>query len=431
MIDMNRVGMNELTGQLELSDYIEGKADEAPETSEGYDENGNLMDYRPENDGDLIRHGSAVPPSPEGKAFEAEPRKAEDWLKRFEAADAARLERDADRLQRLAGEILAIEEQTRGVVISAALAVGKRLIEAKGLVPEGRFGEWLEANVRYSERKAQDMMRLYEEYGREGAIPESIAALDYSKAVALLSAPVEDREALAEKAQEERLSVRQLQREIRDMKIERAKAQMTIENLEGKNAGLLDEIARLDEHERAYDAAIVREREAAAQADARAKSAEASAEELRKLHSDAEDRAAASAQRASDAVNRANQAAKELAAEKAETARLKAELEARDAESKTVETVEVIPADVKRELEELRRQLAEAQAAPQTSAAAGPTAVDRFKWFYANQMKPVFDGALALLKEVAREDGKAADAFATAISAGCKRLIEKLGESEG
>lgn len=420
MIDTNKVGMNELTGQFELSDYMEGKADEAPETSEGYDEHGNLMDYEP-------RERAADPDD----GAEAAPRTAEGWLKRFEAADAARLEKDADRLQRLAGEILAIEEQTRGVVISAALAVGKRLIEAKGLVPEGRFGEWLEANVRYSERKAQDMMRLYEEYGREGAIPESIAALDYSKAVALLSAPEEAREALAEKAQEEGLSVRQLQRQIRDMKIERAKAQMTIENLEGKNAGLLDEIARLDEHERDYDAAIVREREAAAQADARAKSAEASAEALRKLHSDAEDRAAASAQRASDAVNRANQMAKELAAEKAETARLKAALEARDAEAKTVETVEVIPADVKRELEELRRQLAEAQAAPQTSAPAGPTAVDRFKWFYANQMKPVFAGALALLKEVAQEDGKAAGAFATAISAGCKRLIEQLGESEG
>ena len=93
--------------------------------------------------------------------------------------------------------------------------------------------------------------------------------------------------------------------------------------------------------------------------------------------------------------------------------------------------MEVIPADVKRELEELRRQLAEAQAASQTSAPAGPTAVDRFKWFYANQMKPVFTGALSLLKEVAQEDGKAAGAFASAISAGCKRLIEQLGESEG
>ena len=414
--------MSELLGQATLDEYLRGQDEingydpgrEATEPAEGYDLEGNLLDYAT----------GERPTAPD--AMDAQTSAAGDW--------AAVTPEGASRLRDIAAEVRSIEEQTRGVVISAALAVGKRLIEAKGLVPEGRFGEWLAANVRYSERKAQDMMRLYEEYGRSGVIPESIAALDYSKAVALLSAPEEQREALAEKASAEDMSVRQLQREIRDMKIERAKAQMQIERLEDKNAGLVDEIARLDEREQGYDAAIVREREAASQANARAKSAEASAEELRKLHSDAEDRAAASAQRASDAVNRANQAAKELAEAKA---RIKA-LEEEAATGPEVQTVEVVPVDVKRELEALRRQLAEAKAEAegtgnreQGTGMAGPTAVDRFKWFYANQMKPTFASALELLKDVAREDARAADAFAAAISAGCKRLIEQLGESEG
>ena len=42
-------------------------------------------------------------------------------------------------------------------------------------------------------------------------------------------------------------------------------------------------------------------------------------------------------------------------------------------------------------------------------------------------MKPTFTTALNLLKEVAQEDGKAADAFATAITNACKVLMNQLG----
>ena len=417
MIDLNKVQRDELTGQMVLEEVLgaTGNGEQGAAADEGYDAEGNLLDIDRE---EMRRQTGCYP-----EDLAVEPQDAG-------LLTAANARADEARLAALATEINAITEQTRGVVISAALAVGKRLIEAKGLVPEGRWTEWLSRSVCYSERKAQDMMRLYEEYGRNGVIPESIAALDYSKAVALLTAPPEEREALAERAASEEMSVRQLQREIRDMKIERAKAQMQIERLEEQKDGLVDEVARLDEQAQNYDAAIVRERQAASQADARAKSAEASAEALRKLHQDAEDRAAASAQRASDAVNRANQMAKELAAEKAETARLKEALDAWDAEAKTVETVEVIPADVKRELEQLRRQLAEAEAkaAPAVKAAPeGPTASERFKWFFANQAKPVFSSALVLLREVAMEDGKAADMYATAMLSACRRLMEQLG----
>ena len=54
------------------------------------------------------------------------------------------------------------------------------------------------------------------------------------------------------------------------------------------------------------------------------------------------------------------------------------------------------------------------------------TSTEKFTWFYDNQMKPTFTTALNLLKEVAREDGHAADAFATA-----KLLAKKEGISVG
>lgn len=353
-----------------------------------------------------------------------------------------------ERLNQLAAEINTITEQTRGVVISAALAVGKRLIEAKGLCPEGRFSEWLAANVDYSERKAQDMMRLYEVYGRVGAIPESIAALDYSKAVALLSAPEEQREALAERAAAEDMSVRALNGEIKRLKAEKLKAQMQIEDLEGKIEGQRDEIQRMDEREQEYDRAIVdrdaqlkaakvaieREREAAQLANAKAAAAEASAQELRRLHSDAEDRAAASAQRASDAVNRANRTAKELAEAQARIRELEDEGtgDRQQATEKIVEKiVEVVPEAIQKELEDLRRQLAEAQKPEEVVSPNEPASpVERFRDFYKNRMQPTFADALELLRQVAREDGKAAGMFATAMTSACKRLMDSLGVSE-
>ena len=92
--------------------------------------------------------------------------------------------------------------------------------------------------------------------------------------------------------------------------------------------------------------------------------------------------------------------------------------------------VEVIPEAVTRELEQLRAQLAEAKANQGTGnreQGTGATAVDRFKIFYSDTMKPAFNTALTLLREVAREDGKAADAFATALTKGCEILMNQLG----
>ena len=392
-----------LQGQYELSDLM--PEEPAAKTAEGYDGEGQLINPGAETaGGQLINPGA-------------------------EAADVPQTSADADRLQVLATEINAITEQTRGVVISAAMAVGKRLIEAKSLCPAGRFGEWLEKSVSYSERKAQDMMRLYVEYGRDGAIPDSIAALDYSKAVALLSAPAEQRESLAAEAAEEALSVRELQKKIGQLNAEKLKAQMRIDDLEGKVAWQKGEIVRLDERERTYDNAIVQLQGEAKNAQAKAKAAEDSAEELRRLHSDAEDRAAASAQRASDAVSRANQAAKDLAEARAKIAELE---EAAANAAPEPKTVEVVPDSVQKELDDLRALLAEARAhaTPTTVQAApeGPTASDKFKWFYANQMKPAFASAVTLLREVAKEDAKTADLFATAIVNGCKQLMNQLGE---
>ena len=322
------------------------------------------------------------------------------------------VEQAEDRLKALAGEINAITEHTRGVVISAALAVGKRLVEARRLVPAGRFGEWLAANVSYSERKAQDMMRLYEEYGREGAIPEAFAALDYSKAVALLSAPEESREALAKRAADEDLSVRELRDEFKALKIDKAKAQMKIATLEESNGHYERELAAIDEKRKTEDEhAAALQAEVARLRDAERAKAEAEAllDAMRAERDKAEARVHQVERNASDFQTRNEKLTKELA-----------EARAKLNEQPEPERVEVIPEEVRRELEELRKRVS---AAP---TPAGPTASDRFKWFYANQLQPAFASALDLLRDVAREDRRSAEGFARALTAGCAKLVEKL-----
>lgn len=398
----------QLSGQFELEDFLgEDKGTRTEEIPEGYDAEGHLLneDYAPE-----------VPQTPA-----------------------------PDRLTVIAGEIATITQHARVVLASAAIDIGKRLIEAQGLVPEGRWGEWLEKNVDYSQRQAQVMMQLADRFGK-GELPEVYRGLGISHMTALLAAPEEAREDMARRVKDEDLSVRELKKEIDALKIEKVKGQMRIDALTDqveaakRNIEELDEegqkqdraIVERDEQLKAATAAIEKEREAARLAQAKAAAAEASADELRKMHSDAEDRAAIAAQRASDAVNRANQTAKDLSAARAEIARLEAEKAATP--EPEARTVEVVPEAVTKELEALRARLAEAEAkaAPTViQAPEGPTASEKFKWFYANQMKPAFTTALALLQEVAREDAHAADLFATALTKGCQQLLNQLGTKEG
>lgn len=131
--------MSKLQGQMDLSMVIPEETE--ADTAWGYDGNGNLL------------------------------------------ADPAGAEKRAGSI---AAEINAIKAQTRQVMIGAALEIGRKLIEAKAVVPRGRWIAWLAENVDYSERRAQDLMRLYEEYGKK-SIPQAIAALSFVACLAVVA----------------------------------------------------------------------------------------------------------------------------------------------------------------------------------------------------------------------------------------------------
>lgn len=129
----------------------------------------------------------------------------------------------------IAGEINTIKEQVRSTALSASVEIGKRLQEAKALVPAGEWVEWLKTNVDYSVRTAQNLMALASEYDAGQA--QSLARLSYTQAVMLLALPQEEREEFAEAHDLDAMSTRELQKEIQALKAEKAEMQITMDQL--------------------------------------------------------------------------------------------------------------------------------------------------------------------------------------------------------
>lgn len=123
----------------------------------------------------------------------------------------------------ITGEIKELCRQARVMLLSYAIEIGRRLCEAKSVLPHGEWGRYLKEEVEFSQSTANNYMKLFEEYGAEqmtlfGAMANSqtLANLPYSKALKLLALPETEREEFAEEVGADRLSVRQLEEAIRE-----------------------------------------------------------------------------------------------------------------------------------------------------------------------------------------------------------------------
>ena len=133
----------------------------------------------------------------------------------------------------VAADINKIKMKTAVVLAMSAVEMGRLLCEAKSLVPHGEWGAWLEANVDFSESKAQTLMRCYKEYG-DGQIDmitgtsdlDFFSMLTVSQMDALLALPKPERRDFVEDHREELesgdMSVRDMRAEIDRLKRENA-----------------------------------------------------------------------------------------------------------------------------------------------------------------------------------------------------------------
>lgn len=118
----------------------------------------------------------------------------------------------------LAAEIRMIKSQTGKMVLNASIEVGRRLTEAKAKLPHGSWGKYLKHEVDYSPSQAQNLMRVFREYGNDQqslfggeAKSQTFGNLTYSKALSLLAIPdEEEREHFVIENDVEHMSVREL-----------------------------------------------------------------------------------------------------------------------------------------------------------------------------------------------------------------------------
>lgn len=224
-------------------------------------------------------------------------------------------------IQTVTAEIRQLHRQAQCMVLGYAIEIGRKLVEAKAMLPYGQWGQWLKEEVEFSRSTAQNFMRIFEEYGAKqvsifgDAESQTLGNLPYTHALKLLALPAEEREEFAQEHHVEDISSRELEKLLR----ERDEAQADAKS--AKDA--LDEAAKIAE-----------------KADEARRDAEAAAERIAKELQEARGEA-------SNAKGLLERAKKD-----AETARKSAE-ESRAALKELRENPEV-PASV---LEEMRRKI--------------------------------------------------------------------------
>ena len=121
----------------------------------------------------------------------------------------------------IAGEINAIKKQTTQICLRATIEVGRLLCEAKELVPYGSWGDWLRENVGYSQSNANNLMRIFREYGTGAQLDifsedrlSIFEGITPTQALALTALPEPERREFVKTHDMDTTSVRDIQAEI-------------------------------------------------------------------------------------------------------------------------------------------------------------------------------------------------------------------------
>ena len=172
-------------------------------------------------------------------------------------------------IEAITGEIL--DAQRKGG--EAILTIGRCLNEAKAMLPRGEWLPWLAEKVGYSEKTAQNFMRL----AREFSNPQALADLGATKALKLLALPQEEREKFVEDHNVIDMTTRQLEQAIK----ERDEARKAAEEAQAEASTAEQARAKMAEDMALLKARLNGAREDQEQAAASAKKLAAELEELK------------------------------------------------------------------------------------------------------------------------------------------------------
>lgn len=183
-------------------------------------------------------------------------------------------------------EIHTIRDNVARVFMDGVVQIGRRLEEAKQLVPQGEWLTYLDKELGYKPSTAQNYMRIAREFGDgqvglSGKTPSDFFGnLGYSQLLPLLGLPEEEREQLAEEHDLAGMSSREIQALVR----ERDEAKANADKLESALADkMADEQALQGKLDTAQADLAKQKDKAKAQAEAAKANAETAAELQRRL----------------------------------------------------------------------------------------------------------------------------------------------------
>ena len=183
-------------------------------------------------------------------------------------------------------EIYTIRDNAARVFMDSVVQIGRRLEEAKQLVPHGEWTDYLDTKLGYKPSTAQNYMRIAREFG-DGQVGLSgktasdfFGNLGYSQLLPLLGLPEEEREQLAEEHDLAGMSSREIAALVKER--DEAKAAAAQAQEQADKRGQEARSAR-DALEAAKDKLKAEKQKAQEQAKAAKENAEAAADLQRKL----------------------------------------------------------------------------------------------------------------------------------------------------
>ena len=150
-------------------------------------------------------------------------------------------------LEKIEKEIITLKNQTAENII----LMGQKFIEAKKLIPHGRWGEWLESKVGFSQRTANQFMRIAQEYGSNS---QAISNLEATKIYLLMELPVEDRNNFISQNDLKNLSTREVKSRLQEYKRNNTELWKAVDKEQDFNTYdvRIDELKPLPNHEKYF-----------------------------------------------------------------------------------------------------------------------------------------------------------------------------------
>lgn len=305
----------------------------------------------------------------------------------------------------IAAEINGIKQQTRKILLYNSIEIGRRLTEAKTMLPHGEWGTWLEKSVDYKQSTANNLMKIFQEYGADQinllgeSNSQALGNLNYTQAIALLGIPTDEREEFVKENDIDNMSTRELQKAIK----ERNEALNKIKEIEKASDEKENEVVKLQEEKNKVEESLKKEKEKSKE---KIKAIEQKLEEAKKQLVTAE--SAGNAEEVQKLQATVNEMQSDLDSSAQRIDELEKQLKEKAIEATATEIIEKVPEEIKKELEELRQKTKNSNAT-------------KFKVYF-DTLVNNFNGLLEALEEIS--DITVKEKYKSAVHG----LIEKMGE---